>query len=73
MTDLISQIADDEIIDQAYEWLCRTRAHYHFNGDVWHLRRWWHEEKPRIQQLLLTGCYRFRELRLIPDRERTVE
>ncbi|MBO1351116.1 MAG: hypothetical protein EBE86_028815 [Hormoscilla sp. GUM202] len=73
MTDLIAQIASDEIIDQAYEWLCRTRSHYHDNGDVWHLRRWWLEEKPRLQQLLRAGQYCFRELRLITGRERTVQ
>ncbi|NEO79490.1 reverse transcriptase/maturase family protein [Moorena sp. SIO4G3] len=73
MTDLIAQIASDEILDQAYQWICRTRCHYHYNGDVWHLRRWWGEKKPILQQQLRAGQYRFRELRLIQGRERTVE
>ncbi|NEO46643.1 MAG: hypothetical protein F6K55_21950 [Moorea sp. SIO4A3] len=73
MTDLIAQIASDENLDQAYEWLCRTRSHYHYNGDVWHLRRWWEEKKPILQQQLRAGQYRFRQLQLIHGRERTVE
>lgn len=73
MSNLIAQIASDDVIDQAYQWLCRSRAHYHFNGDVWSLRRWWGEKKPRLQKQLLAGQYRFRELRLIRGKERTIE
>ncbi|MBO1349179.1 MAG: hypothetical protein EBE86_018105 [Hormoscilla sp. GUM202] len=73
MTNLIAKIASEEIIDRAYEWLCHTRAPYHHNADVWHLRRWWSEKKPQLQQQLLAGQYRFRELRLFRGTDRTVE
>jgi len=70
---LINLIASDEVLDAAYEWLWVKRAHYHFNGDIWHVRRWWHEIKPQIQQQLLEGRYFFRELRVIQGKERRVE
>ncbi|NEP00900.1 MAG: reverse transcriptase [Symploca sp. SIO2E9] len=73
MTNLIAQIASDEIIDQAYQWLCQSREHYHYNADVWHLRRWWFQKLPLLQNQLLAGQFRFRELRLIRGRERTIE
>ena len=62
---LIDRIASDEVLEAAYQWLCEKRTHYHFNGDVWQIRRWWTEKKADVQKLLLAGQYRFRELRLI--------
>ncbi|MDJ0717100.1 MAG: hypothetical protein QNJ54_23280 [Prochloraceae cyanobacterium] len=37
---LIARIASDDVLKIAYQWLCQKRSHYHFNGDVWQLRRW---------------------------------
>ena len=62
---LIDLIASDHVIDTAYQWMCKKRAHHHFNSDVWQVRRWWHEKKPILQKLLLSGNYQFRELRQI--------
>ncbi len=70
---LIARIASDDVLELAYQWLCQKRSHYHFNGDVWQLRRWWSEKKAYIQKLLLAGQYRFRELRLIRGKDRDVE
>ena len=70
---LIERIASDNVLDAAYSWLCEKRSHYHFNGDVWHLRRWWHEKKPLLQQQLRDGSFKFRELRLIRGEERQIE
>ena len=70
---MISQISSDEVLELAYQWLCEKRAHYHFNGDVWQIRRWWTKKKASIQKLLLAGQYRFRELRLIRGKERDIE
>ncbi|NEO54368.1 MAG: hypothetical protein F6K54_15530 [Okeania sp. SIO3B5] len=53
--------------------MCAQRAHYHFNGDIWQLRRWWSEKKQQIQQLLVNGSYRFRELRRFQAKDRTIE
>ncbi len=35
---LINLIACDEILDQAFQWLCEKRAHHHFNADVWQVK-----------------------------------
>ncbi len=70
---IIDRIASDEVLEQAYQWLCKKRAHYHFNGDVWQIRRWWSEKKASVQKLLLSGQYRFRELRLIRGEDRDIE
>ncbi len=48
---LIDRIASDNVLDAAYSWLCEKRSHYHFNGDVWQVRRWWHEKKPLLQHV----------------------
>ncbi|NEP14914.1 MAG: hypothetical protein F6K14_33005 [Symploca sp. SIO2C1] len=73
MVALIEQIASDEILEQAFGWMCQKREHYHFNGDVWQVRRSWGEIKPRIQQQLLAGSYCFRELRMIRGKDRYFE
>jgi hypothetical protein len=53
------------VIDAAYAWVREKRSHYHFNNDVWQVRRWWEEKKPQLQALLRSGSYQFRELRAI--------
>jgi len=70
---MIEQIASDEVLEAAYQWLCDKRAHHHFNADVWQVRRWWHEKKPMLQQLLLSGRYLFRELRLFRGEDQMIE
>ena len=70
---LIDRIASDDIIDRAYEWLCKARKDYHHNNDVWQVRRWWNEKKPILQDQLVAGKYRFRAQRLIRGKERIVE
>ena len=62
---LIDLITSDEVIDAAYEWLCESRHEFHFNNDVWQLRRWWEEKKPLLIGQLLAGTYCFREQRCI--------
>jgi len=62
---LIDRITSDEVIDAAYDWLCKRRHEYHHNNDVWQLRRWWEEKKPRLIAQLRDGTYRFRELRCV--------
>ncbi|NES69413.1 MAG: hypothetical protein F6K24_31400 [Okeania sp. SIO2D1] len=70
---LKEKIASDAILDEAFAWVCEKRAHYHYNGDIWHLRRWWSEIKPELQYQLRSGTYRFRELRQIKGKDRIVE
>ncbi|NES01473.1 MAG: hypothetical protein F6K22_00600 [Okeania sp. SIO2F4] len=65
---LIEQVASDEAIDKAFDWLCEKRIHYHYNNDVWQLRRWWQEKKPRLVALLRAGNYGFGEQRPVISR-----
>jgi hypothetical protein len=46
-------------LHQAYVWLCRQRAHYPPDADVWSLRWRWPQEKAAIQRALRAGTYRF--------------
>jgi RNA-directed DNA polymerase len=56
---LIEQVASDEIIEQAFSWLCLKRKEHSPNNDVWNLRRHWQTVKPDLQQQLLDGTYQF--------------
>ena len=60
--DIMSEIASDDVIERAYEWLCERRKDYSANNDVWHLRWRWQENKPLLQADLLSGKYRERGL-----------
>jgi hypothetical protein len=66
---MIIQIASDDNILKAYDWLCKRRKDYHYNDDVWHVRRYWDRYMPIIQEQLLSGSYRFSPVRVIrkPD------
>jgi RNA-directed DNA polymerase len=56
---LIEQVASDEIIEQAFSWLCLKRKEHSPNNDVWNLRRDWQTVKPDLQKKLLNGTYHF--------------
>ena len=62
--NLIEQVASDNVLNQAYAWLCHQRRKQHHNRDVWWLRYHWASEKPRIKQDLLAGNYRFDAVRV---------
>ncbi len=36
---ILAQLTSDDVLDAAYEWLCRRRRDYSTNADVWSLRR----------------------------------
>ncbi len=72
MASLITKIASNTVLDEAYQWLCKRRAKLSHNNDVWELRRNWQQLKPELQQSLWNGEYRFSplvDLRL-PDSKR---
>src|SRR5437868_8290726 len=71
--DLMEEIASDEVIDEAYRWLCDRRKNSSPNNDVWALRWRWEQIKPTIQDQLLAGCYRFEALYRIPESPDHVE
>ncbi|NWH03398.1 hypothetical protein [Desulfobacter latus] len=62
---LINRVASDDILDQAYDWVCSRRRDYSHNSDIWELRRNWQDIKPILQQALRSGNYSFGTLREI--------
>ena len=56
---ILAQLASDDVLDSAYDWLCRRRRDYSANADVWAFRRSWPGEKEKIKRELLSGDYRF--------------
>ena len=56
---ILAELASDDVLDEAYEWLCRRRRDYSAKADVWSFRRRWPEEKDRIKSDLTAGDYRF--------------
>ena len=56
---LIERIASGDVLDDAYDWLCRRRRDYPANTDIWSFRRNWPHEKQRVRQDLLAGRFRF--------------
>ncbi len=57
--NLIEEIASDEMLEQAYQWLCERRRDYSHNDEVWEVRYRWAEIKPLLQAELIAGRYRF--------------
>jgi len=64
-TSLLTIIASNNIIDQAYAWLCHRRRNRQANDDVWHLRFHWPQVKQEIKSALLNGTYRFSPCRAV--------
>ena len=54
-----SDLVTDEVLDEAYRWLCKNRSGWPASADVWSLRRKWAEERERIRAEILEGRYRF--------------
>ncbi len=54
----MTEIVADEVLDNAYAWLCKRRRHWPSNADVWTFRRRWRQEKERLRTELLEGAYR---------------
>lgn len=59
---MITRIASDEILEQAFDWLGQARKDYSANADIWHLKHHWRHRKPAIQQALRAGHYHFSPL-----------
>ena len=52
-----TEIFTDQRIDEAYEWLCKQRAHFPPNADIWHLRFHWATIRPQLLHQLCTQNY----------------
>jgi RNA-directed DNA polymerase len=61
----MEEIGSDEVLEEAYAWLCKRREHYSHNDDVWQVRYRWEEIKPQLQAQLLQGDYSFSPLRRV--------
>jgi hypothetical protein len=70
---VLEEIACDEVIDQAYGWLCKRRECHSANQDVWDVRWRWEQIKPRLQADLLAGRYRLRPVRRVRRDGGTIE
>lgn len=55
----------DDVLDEAYRWLCRARRSWPASADVWSLRWRWAEERERIRAEILEERYRFAPLRRV--------
>ena len=61
----IYEITTDEVLEQAFQWLCQRRKKYSHNDDVWLVRYRWNDLKPWLQAELVAGRYRFSPLKRI--------
>ncbi len=65
----VEEIASDEVLQQAYDWLCARRTDYAPDNDVWCLRWRWDEVKPQIQAALRAGTYRLGAVSLLASKQ----
>ena len=66
----IHDLITDDVLDAAYDWLCRQRHDYYpDHADVWTLRRTWATAKATLRADLLAGRYRLGLLRRIVNRD----
>ena len=70
---LIEQVASDEVIEQAFLWICLKRKEHFHNNDVWNLRKNWQTVKPDLQKQLFDGTYQFSPQQEIRFENETIE
>ncbi len=56
---ILVELTSDEVLDTAYDWLCRRRRAYPADADVWSFRQGWAREKDRLKAALAAGRFRF--------------
>ncbi|MDA0661101.1 MAG: reverse transcriptase/maturase family protein [Planctomycetota bacterium] len=61
----MEEISSDEVLDQAFAWLCKRRENYSHNDEVWRVRERWGDIKPQLQRQLINGEYSFSPLRRV--------
>jgi hypothetical protein len=45
---ILTQLTADEVLDNAFAWLCKRRRNYPADADVWSFRQRWPAEKDRL-------------------------
>ncbi len=56
---MLDELASEDVLDTAYEWLCKRRRDYPPDADIWSFRHRWRKEKAIVKTTLLKGTYRF--------------
>ncbi len=56
---ILAELASDDVLDTAYDWLCKRRRNCPADADVWSFRQQWPVEKGRLKDELAAGRYRF--------------
>ncbi len=56
---IIAKLTSDDLLDTAYDWLCKRRRNYPADADVWSFRQRWPAEKDRLKAELAAGRFRF--------------
>ncbi len=49
---ILAELASDDVLDAAHDWLCRRRRAYPADADVWSFRQAWAREKDKLK----AGC-----------------
>jgi hypothetical protein len=60
-----TDIFNSATLDIAYSWLCKQRANFPANADIWHLRFHWHSVRRELLQTLNQQNYTFLPLSVI--------
>ena len=71
--DLMEQITSEDVLGQAYDWVCRQRRHHGEDRDIWQLRWNWDAIRPQLQDDLRAGRYRLQPVRRVRFEEDTIE
>ena len=56
---ILAELTSDDVLDTAYDWLCRRRRAYPADADVWSFRQAWAQEKDKLKAALAAGRFRF--------------
>jgi hypothetical protein len=56
---LNTAVFNSATLDKAYAWLCKQRANFPVNADIWHLRFHWHSIRRALLQTLNQQNYTF--------------
>ncbi len=56
---ILAELTSNDMLDTAYDWLCKRRRNYPADADVWSFRQQWRGEKGRLKAELAAGRFRF--------------
>ncbi len=69
----MDRISSEDVLDQAYTWVCGRRHEAPSWHDVWSLRWRWADFRPTLRQQLLDGSFRLGPTRTVRTDDGTVE